>query len=99
MTTTVTVTSSLNPSKICQDVIFTATASTTLTTTGITTGYIIFYFNGQNGTQPIAVNGSGVATYTRKFRCSSTVTVSAIYVPTIDTGTLTQTITKKKKCC
>src|SRR5207249_88108 len=60
--TTTAIASSANPSVNGQSVTFTATVSTVAPGTGTRTGTITFTVDGTNQT-PVAVNGSGQATF------------------------------------
>jgi uncharacterized repeat protein (TIGR01451 family) len=72
----VAVTSSVNPSQFGQSVTFTATVTSTA---GTPTGTVQFKDNGTNLGSPVALNASGVATFTTSALTSGTHTITAEY--------------------
>jgi uncharacterized repeat protein (TIGR01451 family) len=75
--TTTTVTSSVNPSFIGQNVTFTATVSSSA---GTPTGSVQFKVDGSNAGAPVALNASGVATYSTASLTLGTHTIAADYL-------------------
>ncbi len=93
--TTTTVTSSVNPSALCQPVTFTAKVTATSPGRGTPTGTVTFTIDGTPGS-PISLS-NGVATYSTSSLTQTTHSVSAAYngdsnFNTSSSGTLTQTV-------
>jgi Neuraminidase (sialidase) len=74
-TTTIALTSSVNPSDVNQSVTFTATVSGVVTPTGA----VQFKDNGGNLGSPVALNGSGVAQLTTSALTAGNHTITADY--------------------
>jgi hypothetical protein len=97
--TTTTVSSSINPSAYTQPVTFTATVAPTVGT-ALPTGTVQFSVDGTAVGGPVALNGSGVATFASSTLSVGTHSITAVYTPdsTNFTGSsataLSQTVTK-----
>ena len=77
LATTTTVTSSLNPSRTGLPVTFTATVKAGAS--AVTTGTVQFADNGVDVGSPVALNGSGQATFSTSALSEGTHTIRATY--------------------